>query len=38
MLREVIHYRVPEVSGKSTNVEEGYDSMPKFIPDYDDYS
>ena len=26
-------YKVPE---KSANVEEGYDSVPKLIPDYDD--
>ena len=27
------NYKVPE---KLPNVEEGYDSMPKLIPDYDD--
>jgi hypothetical protein len=30
------HYKVPETSEKSVNVEEGYDLMPKLIPDYDD--
>jgi hypothetical protein len=28
-------YQVPEMSGESANIEEGYDSMPNLIPDYD---
>ena len=28
-------YKVPETSEKSVNIEEGYDSMPELIPDYD---
>ena len=29
-------YKVPETSEQSANIEEGYDSMPELIPDYDD--
>ena len=28
-------YKAPEVSEKSANLEEAYDSMPKLIPNYD---
>ena len=28
-------YKVPERSEKSANIEEGYDSMPELIPDYE---
>ena len=30
-------YQVPEMSGESANIEEGYDSMPNLIPDYDNW-